>query len=154
MNYIERCFAIVVKTQNYLKLDYHHVLIILASSNLQIDSEVEVIYAANKWLNYNIEEHRKFSKGILSKVCLSLLSSGKIKQIFNSSSFKINESLSKILNDSKILCPNMSSTLHRCCIQDSFHILICGGLHVKHKYRRVVKTVRGVNSDNNKIKNT
>ena len=88
---------------------------ILGSSNLQIDSEVEVLLAANKLLNYNIGERSKFAKGMLLKARLSLLSDDKIKQILEGSSFKINENLSKILNDIKSLCPIMSSIHHRCC---------------------------------------
>ena len=60
--YIERCFSMIVDTESFLELDFKTVSKILASSSLQIDSEVEVYNAANKWLNHNIKERSKFAK--------------------------------------------------------------------------------------------
>ena len=40
--YIERCFQMIVETQNFLHLDFSIVAKILASSELNIHSEVEV----------------------------------------------------------------------------------------------------------------
>ena len=58
--YIERCFSMIVDTKSFIELDIKTVSKILASSSLQIDSEVEVYNAANKWLNCNSEERSKF----------------------------------------------------------------------------------------------
>ena len=58
--YIEHCFSMIVDTKSFLELDINTVSKILASSSLQIDSEVEVYNAANKWLNCNSEERSKF----------------------------------------------------------------------------------------------
>ena len=54
--YIERCFAMVVENQNFLELDFNPVIKILSSSELNIDSELEIINAANKWLKHNSKE--------------------------------------------------------------------------------------------------
>ena len=74
LRYIERCFGMIVGTESFLELDINTVSKILASSSLQIDSEVEVYNAANKWLNYNIEERSKFAKQLFFKNYLNQLS--------------------------------------------------------------------------------
>ena len=53
LNYIERCFQIVVENQNYLHLDFRIVAKILNSSELNIHSEVEIFNAAINWLKRN-----------------------------------------------------------------------------------------------------
>ena len=58
--YIERCFQMVVKTQNYLHLDFSIVAKILSSSELNIHSEVEIFNAVITWLKNDIEERSKF----------------------------------------------------------------------------------------------
>ena len=60
--YIERCFLIVVESQNFLHLDFSIVAKILASSELNIHSEVEVFNAVITWLKHNIEERSKYAK--------------------------------------------------------------------------------------------
>ena len=72
LRYIERCFSMIVDTECFLELDINTVSKILASSSLQIDTEVEVYSAANKWLNYNIEARSKFARHLLMKVRFNL----------------------------------------------------------------------------------
>ena len=47
MSYAERCFLMVVETNNFLELDFSLVKKILLSSKLHITSELEVFYAIN-----------------------------------------------------------------------------------------------------------
>ena len=79
--YIERCFPMVVETRNFLHLDLSIVAKILASSELNIHSEVEVFNAVITWLKHNIEERNKYTKQLLLKVRLSLLSEYAINYI-------------------------------------------------------------------------
>ena len=44
LSYIERCFAMVVETQNFLELDFNVIAIILSSSGLSVHSELEVFF--------------------------------------------------------------------------------------------------------------
>ena len=73
LNYIERCFPMVVETKNFIHLDFSLVAKILASSELNIHTEVEIFNAAFTWLKHNIEERSKYAKQLLLKVRLSLL---------------------------------------------------------------------------------
>ena len=73
--YIERCFTVVCETRNFIELDFTLVAKILASSELCIDSELEVFQAAEKWVNYDYEERSKHARDLLLKVRLPLLPS-------------------------------------------------------------------------------
>ena len=42
--YIERCFATVCETDNFLQLDFVHVAQLLSSTKLHIDSEIQVYW--------------------------------------------------------------------------------------------------------------
>ena len=137
-NYIQRCFTMVIESQNYLELDYTCVSRILASSSLQIDSELEVFNAANRWLIYNIEERNKYAKNLLLAVRLHLLSDYTLNYMLNKSSSICDidecvEILNKALEDRYNLYNNRYSTYYtyRCCSQKMFNIMLCGGLDKK-----------------------
>ena len=66
--YIERCYPMVVETQNFLYLDLNLVLKILSSSELNIHSEVQVFNAAKSWLEVDSEQRNKHAKQLLQKV--------------------------------------------------------------------------------------
>ena len=87
--YIERCFQMVADTENFLHLNFSLVAKILASSELNLHSEVEVFNAANSWLKHNSEERSKHAIELLSKVRLTLLSKDALRHLLNTnSSFK------------------------------------------------------------------
>ena len=85
-NFIENVFQMVVETKCFLETDYDFISRLLGSSNLQIDSEVEVYNALNKWLSYNMEERSQYAKQLLLKVRLNLLSDNSLKYILSESS--------------------------------------------------------------------
>ena len=132
--YIERCFPMVVETQNFLHLDFSIVVKILESSELNIHTEVEVFNAAFTWLKHNIEERSKYAKQLLSKIRFTLLSEHAFKYILNEISVisKKNESINMLKtilgNKSKNYQnrENMNLTT-RYCNQNKYSILICGG---------------------------
>ena len=55
--FIERCFQTVADTQKFSHSNFSLVAKILASSELNLHSEVEVFDAANSWLKHNSEEN-------------------------------------------------------------------------------------------------
>ena len=71
---IERCFISVVETKNFLKLNAKLVEKIFLSSELFIDSELEVLKAAGDWISFNEHERTKFAKRLLLAARLPLLS--------------------------------------------------------------------------------
>ena len=129
--YIERCFAMLVETQNFLHLNFDHIVEILASSELDIHSEVEVFNAANIWLEHRIEERRWFAKQLLLKVRLTLLSEQALNHLLGfKSTFTGHPECVKTLKEN-LLCkekclPNKLSS-YRYCSQNMFSIMTCGG---------------------------
>ena len=151
--YIQRCFTMLVETQNFLELDFTSISKILASSGLLITSEHEVYNAANAWVSHYIEERSKFAENLLLKVRLPLLSDETLKFLLNkSSSFSNNDAcrakFEEILNNKDEFIENNCSNYytHRCCNQDCFNILICGGRNVDFGIQkvRVVNTVNQI----------
>ena len=144
--YIERCFTMVVETQDFLNLDHTFVSRILTSSCLHIDSELEVYDAANAWLTYNVKDRKKVAKDLLLTVRLPLLSHRTLKYLLDKCStiFKIDECvevLNKVLYGSDSLYQNKSSmhNTNRCCNQKMFNILTFGGSELEKPTKKVVE---------------
>ena len=68
LSYIERCFPIVCKKNNFNNLSFYLIAKTISSSELNIDSEMEVINAIDNWIRYNFEERGKFASRLLSKL--------------------------------------------------------------------------------------
>ena len=153
--YIERCFPMVVETQNYLHLEFGFIAKILSSSELNIHSEVEIFNALITWLKHNPEERIKYAIELLLKVRFTLLSEHALKYISKCYSiFSKNQKCAKILKEVDInrLINNTSICYtNRYCGQKLFNFLICGGYNVKRN--NAVKTVNQVSGSNlNKAK--
>ena len=73
LDIIERWFATVADSKDFLELDFTCVSAVLNSSELLIDSELQVFNALNAWLNHNSIERSKYAKYLLQRVRLSLL---------------------------------------------------------------------------------
>ena len=73
LEFIERCFPMFVDSTSFLELDFKIILKILSSSELNLDSEMEVFNAIVFWLGHN-KERSKYAKGLFLKVRLLLLS--------------------------------------------------------------------------------
>ena len=118
LRFIERCFTIVSDNVSFIHLEYNSLLKILASSELSITSEIEVFEVADRWLNYNTKERSKYSKSLLTKVRLHLLSNETVRRLLISSTyFKKDDSCVKCLN--KFLDCNKSYVLKKSSIHDS-----------------------------------
>ena len=70
----------------------------LSSSDLNIDSDLQVFNAADSWLCHDITERRKYAKELLSKVRLPLLSIPALEQVLEKvSSFSIDDECVSIM---------------------------------------------------------
>ena len=67
ISHIERVFTIVSDDKSFLELELDFISKILASSELLVNSEIEILKVANIWLNHNIEERSKYAEDILLK---------------------------------------------------------------------------------------
>ena len=70
---IERCFRFIVDNSLFLLLDFICILKITSSSQLNIDSELEVFNAVVSWLDYD-KQRNVYAKDLILKIRLLLLS--------------------------------------------------------------------------------
>ena len=152
LSYIESCFTILADTQNFLELDYKLVANILASSELHIDSEVEIFNSAYEWIKHNFNERERFVKRLLLKVRLILLSDQALRNILSDESpftavQDCVEIINKVLNKKFIMNEIKSSSQykHRCCNSRRFNILALGGREKVSKIN--VKSVIQINGN-------
>ena len=142
--YIERCFTMIVTSSNFLELGFNFVDKILASSELNVTSELEVLNAAEQWLNYNYKGRSKFGKDLLLRVRLTLISDYALDNIL-STSYALNNSsvfrrikncvehIKKYLRNKQTSCARKSSSYNiaRYCSQNMFNILVSEGYYNK-----------------------
>ena len=149
-SYIERCFTMLVETKSFVELDFSSVSRILASSSLQIDSEVEVYNSINKWLSYNIEERGKFAKQLLFYVRLNLLSDHCLNNLLKESTcISMNDACIEVLkNRNKKQIEPIYRNKRRYYGHSNFNIVICGGLSVSRG--RAISNVKRFNENMNK----
>ena len=135
-SFIERLFPMVANSSNFLKLDFKSVAKILSSSELSIDSELEVYNAADGWLRYKLTERSNYAKDILLRIRLSLLSVPALNQISNKNScFNTNDEcasiIKEVLENKKDFRLSKPRTTGRYCNHNNFDIIICGGKHAR-----------------------
>ena len=81
LSYIERCFPIVFDKEN---LDFVRIAKIISSSELRIDSEMEVLNAFDSWVSYDFVKRSKFASRLLLKVRFNLLPVNALNMILDS----------------------------------------------------------------------
>ena len=130
MSLIERCFPMIVDSDNFLELDFIFIKKILSSSELNIDLELQVFNVADSWLSHDITERSKYAKDLLSMVRLPLLSIPALKQVLDRVSSKYHECshiIEAILVKKQQLTPFSCNTISRYYSQNNFNFLTCGG---------------------------
>ena len=123
LKYIKRCYTMVVETKNFLELSFELITKILSSSELNIHSELEVFNVANRWLEYKLEERKKYAKSLLLTVRFPVLSANSLKCM-------LNEILrDKMLKNKENFFKNKSSIYYtnRYCDQEKYDPIICCG---------------------------
>ena len=128
-SYIQRCFPMVCKTNNFMNLNFAQIAKIISSSELNIDSEMEVINAIDNWISYDFEKRSKFSSRLLSKVHLNLLSAKALNSILDSelSVSKIDDCVAILTKDFTKNKSSFKNKLSRYCSQNMYNIILSGG---------------------------
>ena len=136
MSLIERCFSMIGDSDNFLELDFITIKKILSSSELNIDSELQVFNAADSWLSHDITKRSKYAKDLLSMVRLPLLSIPALKEVLDRVSLNYPE-CSQIFESVLVKKQQLNSTTFnitsRYCNQTNFNIFVCGGKNVNLK---------------------
>ena len=121
-SYVERCFAIIAESESFSELDFALVLKVLASSELYVTTEREVLEAAKKWLKHNFEERCKFGLKLLQKVRLGLLShKDRLLSECLFEDWELYDLLDEAYKNRKLNCES------RYCSQTSFHVIVLSG---------------------------
>ena len=146
LHIIERRFTTVVDSENFLELDFTLVAAILNSSELLIDSELQVFNVMNAWLNHKRFERSKHAKYLLQTVRLSLLTVPALNNILDNNLWITeNEECTYIINKAiRNKNPFNSSgakSTNRYCSQKNFNILLVGGKNCKNEILRNVFTI-------------
>ena len=129
--FFDRCFKTILDSKSFLDLDFKYVRKILSSDELNIDSELEVIAAADAWLSHNIAERSKYAKRLLVTTRLHLLSDHALRYVLEQSVFSANKDcagiLKGVLDKKNDLMLDNGNLTARYCKQNSFSFLFCGG---------------------------
>ena len=131
---IERWFTTVADSESFLELDFTLVAAILNSSELLIDSELQVFNAMNAWLNRKCIERKKHANYLLQKVRLSLLTVPALNNILdkyllitqNDECSKVVKKLIEYKNKLPFNCKNILPR-SRHCGQNNFKLVVVGG---------------------------
>ena len=149
-SYIERCFPMVRKNINFKNLSFALIAKIISSSELNIDSEMEVINAIDFWISYDAEERNEFAGKLLSKVRLNLLSVDALNSVLNS--YKtlndIDDCFAQLTN---ILKNNKSSSKtkqSRYCSQDMYSFILSGGCINNQNGRKIIDVIKQIDVKN------
>ena len=152
LNCVERCFTMLAESPTFLELDCNAVSKVLASSELYVTSEIEVLRTALAWLTYNIKGRRKFANKIISKIRLLLLQDcSDLRRFLNETSStngidECFEVVKETLNKQKNCFQNEKSHINRYCNHTSFDVLVIGGYSwAKEKSTKSVKQIDGRN---------
>ena len=145
LQFIERCFQMFVDSSSFLELDLKLISKVLSSSELNIDSEMQVFNAVVSWLGHN-EKRSKYAKYLFLKVGIFLLSDPALKLIKEKVSCIIDDFpfINKVIKE-KNLGPHSKSMKNVCryCTHKNFNIFFCGGM----SSFKVVRDVYSVKAD-------
>ena len=107
----------------FLELNINNVRKIFSSSELNIDSELQVFNASDSWLSHDINERSKYTNDLLSMIRFPLLSIPALKQVLNRVSLKYHEcanTIEAILVKKQQLLPFSCNITSRYCNQTNF----------------------------------
>ena len=136
--------------KNFRNLSFAQIAKITSSYELNIDSEMEVINAIDIWIRYDFKERSKFSRILLSKILLNLLSVDALNSILES-----NVSFSKIDNCvamlKNVLQSNKNShknKLSRYWSKDMCKIVLSGGYINQARFSKVSDVTKQIDVKN------
>lgn len=128
LRFTERRFQIVAGSREFFQLGYESVLKVFSSSELNIDTELEVVSAADAWLSHNIVERRKHAKSLLLTVRLGLLSEHALKHVLEQKScFNADEGCVRVIKEVLNRKSANANVTSRYCKQNDFDFFFCGG---------------------------
>ncbi|XP_001626972.2 actin-binding protein IPP [Nematostella vectensis] len=96
LEFIHRNFVLVCESEEYLELDRWHLLQLLDSEDLKIESECQVFEAAMRWVMFDMRSRREALGKILERIRLPLISPKYFEKFLSECQ---NESLHRMLGN-------------------------------------------------------
>ena len=127
---IHRCFPSVADSLDFLKLDFKFLVKILCSSELSVDSEMQVYTAAKRWLDHAIIERSKYAADVLKRIRLSLLPSSYLKHILDTkcqTNDQFTVAVERVLQTKNKTDSGKALCAYRYCNQNNYKVLVFGG---------------------------
>ena len=135
LNYIERWFCLLADKKCLSELSFKSFIKLCESTELHTTSEIEIIRAANTWINYRIEERGKFAIDLIKTIRLPLLSqAAKNNLMRKKNSFSTCKKCVEYIKNSPTFAEQLAidatcvKLQHRYCGQDNFDVLLSGGI--------------------------
>ena len=121
--------------EKFLELDLSSVAKICGSNQLLIESEIQVFYALDSWLKFDLAERKKYATYLFTKTRISLLSNHALQHMMKKKScfndiIECTEIVEKVLEE-KTISKSFKSTAIRFCHQDNFDVIVAGGFNRK-----------------------
>ena len=131
LSYLERCFCLAVETEGHLHLSFEPFRRLCRSSRLNVTSEVEVLNAAEAWMERDPEERSRFAAELIKTIRLPLLSPTVTKNLLSGKNLfsgceKCVRHIRSVEEQISI-DPASVSLQNRYCDQENFDVLVCGG---------------------------
>ena len=149
---IHRCFPSVADSLDFLKLDFKFLVKILCSSELSVDSEMQVYTAAKRWLDHAIIERSKYAADVLKRIRLSLLPSSYLKHILDTkcqTNDQFTVAVERVLHSKNKTDSVKALCAYRYCNQKNYKVLVFGG---RNRQNQVTNQAHSINLNNmNKI---
>ena len=147
---IERWFTTVADSEDFLELDFACVSAILNSSELLIDSELQVFNVMAAWLNHKCIVRNKHAKYLLQRVRLSLLTVPALKNILDknlwiSENDECTDVINEAIRNKNQLHSSAVKSINRCCSQKNFNMLFVSGMNSKSHIVRNAFTIDATN---------
>lgn len=119
MKQVKRIFLTIVSTRDFVEMDKDEVIRWLQLENIGINSEIEIFYAASRWLLHDWMNRKQHLMELMTEVRFGLFASWRIVILRkNESTGRLqellrNEELQKYLED------NMSYSIYRSCFEST-----------------------------------
>ena len=146
LNYIERWFCLLADKKYLSELSFRSFIKLCESTQLHITSEIEIVRAANAWINYHMKERGKLAIDLIKTIRLPLLSqAAKNNLLRKKSSFSTCTKCVEYIKNSPTFEEQLAidatcvKLQHRYCGQDNFDVLLSG--KIQYPYGKTPKLV-------------
>ena len=129
--FIQRWFCFLAANKRHLDLSFASLRKLLFSSELDVTSETEVVFAAEEWIKHDDMRRSKLAKELVKTIRWPLLSQASLETLLaENNSFSKNKDIKKriekAISEKSNAKPSSVCYQFRYCSQKNFEIMLCG----------------------------